>query len=396
LQRISNLFGKTIQNHLVPVHSISGLVEISGFVGKPDLARNKQNDNYFFVNNRFMKHPYFNKAVVSAFEQLIAKDESPAYFLYFDVKPEEIDINIHPQKTEINFENAQMIYQIIRSAVKEALGKYNVAPSIDFDQEGAFEIPVLKSDTIVKQPQIKINPNYNPFEKTKNSSENNNFLDKNNLGSWEELLKTFETNDKKSSNDQLPIVIENLYSQFIRIRNKYIATSVKSGLMLIEQRRAHVRILYERFREEIKNASVTVQKLLYPFQTELPAEEFSLVCELLSHFQNSGFDLGILGKNKIVVSGVPAFLSEQNPEVLFGKIIEQLRTHEYQPKEGIVDYISEILAEAAAIPHGKKLSDEEINHLTESLFACSSPNFSPSGKTIITIINYEEIDKKFK
>ncbi len=403
LQRIANLFGKSIQQSLVPVNTKSSIINISGFIGKPETARNKQSENFFFVNNRFMKHAYFNKAVLSAYDQIIAKDSAPVYFLYFDIAPESIDINIHPQKTEINFENAQMIFQILRSSIKESLGKYNIVPSIDFDREGAFEISYLSQNTLIKQPEITLNPNYNPFDtETKhNSQSTENFhktqQEKDNLGNWDELLSTFENPGEKLPIQKTIQADNSLFtSNYVQLKNKYIVTPVKSGLMLIDQKRAHERILYERFRNEMKSKTSCSQQTLYPVSLELEPNEFSLIYELQNQIREAGFDIGTLGKSTIVVSGIPSYLTGSDPEELVRSLIENIKSEEGNISNNVQEFIACVVSKSASIKYGQKLSSPEINQLIESLFSCSSPNFSPSGKIIISILNTDEIEKKFK
>jgi DNA mismatch repair protein MutL len=403
LQRIAGLFGKTIQQNLVPVNTKSSIISISGFIGKPETARGKQTENFFFVNNRFMKHAYFNKAVLSAYDQIIPKDTVPAYFLYFEISPDAIDINIHPQKVEINFENSQMIFQIIRSSVKEALGKYNVVPSIDFDQEGAFEIPFLSKDTIIKQPEIKYNPDYNPFETSSgertqlNSGNYVSQREKDNLGNWEDLLSSFENTHEKQDIQLKTENIENEFSnKYIQLKNKYIVTPVKSGLMLIDQKRAHERILYEHFRNEMKSETSYSQQTLYPVTIELQPNDFSLIFEMLNQIRAAGFDISVMGKSSVIISGIPSYLSDTDPEELFRNLLENIKSEEPDISNNMQDFIARVLSKSSSIQYGQKLSNTEINHIIESLFACSSPNFSPSGKTIITILNIEELEKKFK
>jgi len=403
LQRIANLFGKSIQQSLVPVNTKSSIINISGFIGKPETARNKQSENFFFVNNRFMKHAYFNKAVLSAYDQIIAKDSAPVYFLYFDIAPESIDINIHPQKTEINFENAQMIFQILRSSIKESLGKYNIVPSIDFDREGAFEISYLSQNTLIKQPEITLNPNYNPFntETKHNSQSTENFhktqREKDNLGNWAELLSTFENPGEKLPIQKTIQADNSLFtSNYVQLKNKYIVTPVKSGLMLIDQKRAHERILYERFRNEMKSKTSCSQQTLYPVSLELEPNEFSLIYELQNQIREAGFDIGTLGKSTIVVSGIPSYLTGSDPEELVRSLIENIKSEEGNISNNVQEFIACVVSKSASIKYGQKLSSPEINQLIESLFSCSSPNFSPSGKIIISILNTDEIEKKFK
>jgi DNA mismatch repair protein MutL len=316
--------------------------------------------------------------------------------------PDAIDINIHPQKTEINFENSQMIYQIIRTSVKEALGKYNIVPSIDFDQEGAFEISYLSKKTVVKQPEISTNPNYNPFETTKNDSETHfnvqkSQREKDNLGNWDDLLSTFENQQEK-----IPVqkTIEDNDSSFsdnyVQLKNKYIVTPVKSGLMLIDQKRAHERILYERFRNEMKSRTSYSQQTLYPITVELQPNDFSLIYELLDQIREAGFDLGTIGKSSVVISGIPSYLTDIDPEELFRNLLENIKSEEPDISNNMQEFIARVLAKSSSIKYGQKLSSREINHIIESLFSCSTPNFSPSGKTIISILNFEELEKKFK
>jgi len=405
-QRITSIFGKNFGQYLIPIEVNTSIINIVGYLGKPEIAKKTKSENYFFVNNRYMRHSYLHKAVSSAYEQIIPGDSSPVYFLYFDINPDKIDINIHPQKTEINFENTHEIFQILRTSVKEALGKFNIAPSIDFDQEGSIEIPSYSSSNIIKQPEIEINPYYNPFDKIRNSSYNSNFKNhqnnNENIENWEDLYNGFEKNNKNDSLEEIenePNLFnenQNNLGKFIQIQNKYIVTPVKSGLMFIHQKRAKHRILYEKYLESIDNQQSVTQQLLYPENIEMSQSDFAIIETFIEDLKQVGFDISIFGKHSIIVNGIPSYLDKSNPTEIISSVLGEIKTYGKDLKIGSKEKIALILAKSSTAKFFEKLNSEEMSYITDNLFACKMPNFSPDGKTIISIIGIEEIEKKFK
>jgi DNA mismatch repair protein MutL len=403
-KRIINLFGKNLNQNLIDIKTKTSIVNISGFIGKPENAKKKFGEQFFFVNNRYMRHPYFHRAIMQAYEKILPPEHVPSYFVYLEIDPGNIDINIHPTKTEIKFEDERSIYQILQATVKEGLGKFNVAPSLDFDNEAGIEIPVLRKNTEINAPRINVNPDYNPFEKENNHSGNKTFhsnLNKDNLLNWENIYSGFEKSnhqdDDPAKEEQVTLDMETrkASSNFMHLKGKFIVTPVKSGLMLIDQKRAHERILFEKFVHTLQNAKGIAQQNLYPRSIELNPEDYNLLLEISDELTRLGFDIRRFGINTVIINGCPSHLQNGDPV----KVIEEL-LEDYKATQGIKSSVEEKVAQslskASAINYGKILGMEEMRDLVDNLFACSNPNFSPGGKQILTIVTMEELEKKLK
>ena len=406
-KRIVDLFGKAINQSLVQVNEETSLVNIYGFIGQPKFARKTIGEQFFFVNGRFIRHPYFHKAVMQAYQQLLPPDAFPSYFLFLDTDPGNIDINVHPTKTEIKFENERDIWQIIHAAVRESLGKHNVVPSIDFDQNGSIDIPVpLKSADQIPFPEIQINPDYNPFDTGKTSSMGSfgrTPQEKKNLDRWEDLytgtqLKLKPVDETEPGNDDFLYVQP--VGQFsgkktLQLKQKYILTPVKSGLMVIDQKRAHERILFEKFMEVLKSDSVASQQLLFPQTIELNPADSAILLNILPELLSLGFDIREFGKNTFIISGTPGVLDVSSPELIVEKLLEEYKNSPVDARSKAKEQIAISLAKASALDYGTELKQEEIDHLIDQLFACATPNFSPDGKKVLTIIPTTDIEKSF-
>ncbi|MDR1810914.1 MAG: DNA mismatch repair endonuclease MutL, partial [Prevotella sp.] len=397
-QRIINVTGKGFNHQLIPLEIETNLAKIYGFIGKPEAARKTRAQQFFFVNGRYMRHPYFAKAVQSAYEQLIPTGENPHYFIYFEVNPASIDVNIHPTKTEIKFENEQSLWQILAATVKEALGKSNETPSIDFDSEGAVNIPIHNPSSMVS-PELHLTPGYNPFKvgAAGAASYQRPKMD------WEALYKGFEkekklTADKPEADTNLFHTLENgnTYEGFpahYQYKNHYILTSVKSGLMLIDQHLAHVRILFDRFLSRIRQSRGVSQRALFPEIVEFAASEAVMLPYLLDDFEAVGFDLANLGNNSYAINGVPSEIAGLNPvELLHNMLSKSIETGS-DVKEEIQETLALSMAYAVAIPYGRKLSPEEITEIVDGLFASPEHNHTPDGRSIIAILSDGDIAK---
>jgi len=406
-QRIESIFGKNakkrLQQQLLSIETSTNIVNISGYVGKPEYAQ-KSADQYFFVNGRYMRHPYFHKAVMLAYNQTIQHGDNPFYFIYFEVNPDTIDINIHPTKTEIKFENEQTIWSILNAVVKEALGKFNVLPSIDFDQEGAPDIPVKINLETVRPPQTSFNPDYNPFNASKNYQRQK--LD------WEKLYTDFETktiepddvephtaiNVIEQIDDQQQKILgaDEIRATNYQFKNQYIVTSVKSGMMLIDQHRAHVRILFEQYMNYIQEHASPSQQLLFPEVFEPDAGKSLYFETLIPDLLKAGFDIVKTGTDIFEIRGVPVLVVNHNISSLCFDLIEKSISTGQDTSSEIHTVVALALAEASALRTGQALSSEEMSDLIDRLFACGNPNFTPSDKPIISIITQEEIAARFK
>ncbi len=417
-KRIISLFGKNINQSLIPVDTNTSLINISGFIGQPKSARKTLGEQFFFVNGRFMKHPFFNRAVQQAYDRILPPETFPSYFLYFEVDPAAIDINIHPTKTEIKFEDEQSSWHIIQASVREAIGKFNLMPSIDFDQAGSIDIPLSPlPGSSVPEPEIRINPNFNPFEKERGSdrsySSPTTYRDERNMDNWQALYRGFEReadqNDLSrgdhSDNQEDWVNQEGVQQEFkneglsienhnfLQFKNKYILTPVKSGLMVIDQRRAHERILYENFLRIIDNHLAISQRQLFPAKLELNAVDQEILVVLDEELRALGFEVRHSGEDIYYIEGIPALLSHLNASDLVIKLIEDFKNRPVDVKEEIKEHIALLLSQSSAINYGVALKSEEILELFNLLFACKTPNYSPSGKTIVSIVSFQDFEK---
>ena len=396
-QRIIGVFGRQINQELITLETETSLITIKGFIGKPEHARRTYGEQFFFVNKRFMKHPYFHKAVTEAYQNILAPDTIPAYFIFMETDPASIDINIHPTKTEIKFEDESAIWQILMASVRESLGRFNIVPSLDFENEALIDIPVRNtSDPLPQPPEIKINPEYNPFEKKDKVLFRPDFIDrfeKANTENWEKLYSTLEK-ENEDPDKFLRGTEEN--RKFIQIGNKYISCPVKSGIMLIDQKRAHERILYEKFLECLRNNIPVSQTELYPLTIELGPADYALLREVADDLKQLGLNIEFAGKNTIILKGRPSDSTSSDPVEMFEKIIEEYKSAGGDPAKGAREKLADAMAGSAAIQYGKQLTQSEMEGLFDSLFACSAPNYSPKGKPVINIITIEDLDRKFK
>lgn len=404
-QRIVGVFGDKYNQKLVPVNETTDIVAIDGFVSKPEFAKKTRGEQYFFVNNRFIKNAYLNHAVQNAFDQLLSKEQFPSYFLKLEIDPSKIDINIHPTKTEIKFEDERAIYAIIRTAVKQSLGKFNISPTIDFEQEMSFKIPVAKDTDSIKVPTIKVNPNYNPFDKKetlpiekKRSTEN-----------WESLYSSFEKDtsaiiqhQEKQGGQQIietdweDSVDESTPNKtFIQLHLKYILTQLKTGCLIIDQQRAHERVLYEGFAKNIDNKKGNVQQLLFPETIQFTNADAELINEIVPEIKALGFDFDKMGVNTFVVSGVPAELKEANTKATFENLLEQFKINRSELKLDKRENLAISMARSASIKTGQKLSVEEMKGLVDQLFACEMPYTLPNGKPTTITLDLNDLNQQF-
>lgn len=427
--RLMNVFGKKLNEQLLTVEVETTLVKVSGYVGKPESSRKKGAHQYFFVNGRYMRHPYFHRAIMEAYEPLVPAGEQVSYFIYMEVEPADIDVNIHPTKTEIKFENEQAIWQILSAAVRETLGRFGGVPSIDFDTEGRPDIPVPESVLPTELPQVKFNPSFNPFESASSpssvsgggSSYRRTPID------WEaaysglqrpSALRTDETShaleevytsaissmDEKIESPQLfPSAVSSdstetpSFAGHYQFKGRYIATSVKSGLMLIDQHRAHVRILFERYVRQMESSGGVSQGMLFPELLQLTAAEDAMLQTILSDLQAVGFDLSPLGGGSYSVSAIPAGTEGVDAVALVHRMVTSAIEREGCGEVGaeVRTAVALSLARSAAIVYGQILSAAEMDELVASLFACSTPGYTPDGQTVLSVITLDEIEKRF-
>jgi len=384
-KRIIGIFGKAANSYLIPLETETSLVKIDGYIGKPEYARKKYGEQYFFVNNRFIRHPYFHKAVMNGYEQILAPDHIPSYFIFFETDPSSVDVNIHPSKTEVKFEDEKAIWQILLAAVKEAIGRNNLSPSLDFDREGVIDIPVLKKNIEVHIPEIETDPEYNPFEGERTYSRSvvgSGYLEKKYQG-WEQLFEPSPESEPVSTRHLL-------------VKNKYILSPVKSGVMVIDRRRAHERIIYERMIEAQSNRKPLAQQTLFPETVRLGSADYQVCLEMMDELEKLGYDIRDFGKETVVIHGLPAETSPSKAGEKLEMLIEQ-----YNNMEGVLEAdkperVARAASRASAMGVGNSLTELEMKELVDQLFACSNPNYTPSGKLIVKIIELAELDKYFK
>ena len=421
-QRILAVFGKKLNQQLLSVDVNTTMIKISGYVAKPETARKKGAHQYFFVNGRYMRHPYFHKAVMDAYEQLIPIGEQISYFLYFEVDPANIDVNIHPTKTEIKFENEQAIWQIISAAVKESLGKFNAVPSIDFDTEDMPDIPAFEQNLPPEPPRVQYNSDFNPFKTSSSGSGGGVAGYSRQKVEWEDLYGGLEKASKMNrpvinepeaepdyfspAEPEAPAVVPstlyanepivekgNLHLQF---KGRFILTSVKSGLMLIDQHRAHIRVLFDRYMMQIRQKQGMSQGVLFPEILQLPVSEAAVLQSIMDDLSAVGFELSDLGGGSYAINGIPAGIEGLNPVELVRSMLHTAMEKGNDVKEEVQSILALTLSRAAAIVYGQVLSNEEMVNLVDNLFACVAPNYTPDGKVVLSTIKEEEIEKLFR
>ncbi len=396
-QRIVQIFGANFNDRLVPVTEDTDLVRISGFIVKPEFARKTRGEQFFFVNNRFIKNTYLHHAVVTAFNDLIASECHPGYFIKLEVNPQQLDVNIHPTKTEVKFEDERFIYAILRSSIRRALGKYNIAPSLDFDNEPAFDIPLKKDIHQVKPPQITVNPGYNPFAERPTGG----FRKMEDWLSAVELKPTSATHEiiipKESQHIQTSTGFEEdtVHLHYFQLMNKYLVVGTDEGLFIIDQHRAHERVIFDRMAEAMEKNKVASQMELFPETLQLSANDASLVNEMLEDLQCMGFDIEPFGTNTYLIRGVPSDAAGHQPLALIEGLLEDFRSQQKLNRTDRRQRMLIVLSHKMAIKSGVILNRMEAEQLVADLFHSTMPYTSPSGKPILFRMSLEELDEKF-
>ena len=402
--RIANIFGKKLNEQLLDVDVDTTLIRLKGFVGRPEAAKKKGCHQYLFANGRFMRHPYFAKAVMEAYDQLIPTGEQVPYFLYFEVDPANIDVNIHPTKTEIKFENEQAIWQIIMAAVREVLGRFSAVPVLEFDTEGRPDIPVFQDHGAVSAPKLEINTSFNPFAKHTESSVSKA------PSHWESLYPKDGQNTAFDGCELTDITEDrqgDLYatqdegkpemsSEHMQLQGQYILTPVRSGVMVVNQQRAHMRILYDKYRSQMQGMPVSTQGLLFPEVVQFSIADAMLLEEATDELKALGFDLSPLGGGSFAVRGMPAGLEGIQPATLLAHIVESIKEGSADAEADIQHRLALTIARSASIVVGQALTNAEMDSLINQLFACTNPNHTPDGKLIVTILQYAEIERMFR
>ena len=396
--RIIRVFGSAVNQQLIPIQTDTSIVKVQGFIGTPESARKTYGEQFFFVNRRYMRHPYFHKAVTESYEQVLPPESYPSYFIYLESPPESIDINIHPTKTEIKFEDEKAIFHILLASVREALGKHNIVPSLDFNEDATIDIPVFRKDEKVVIPEIEINPDYNPFDKQWSGDQS--FASRppasERLKNWELLYKGADEDQQERSGDiYAEHTVEPNLHKFVQIRNRYIVTPVKSGLLVIDQKRAHERILYDRYMSTLSSGSRISQQDLYPATVRLNAADHALLMEIFDDICSLGFDIRDLGNQSIVINGLPADIKEKNTAELIDEFLEYYKQTESDIKSKAKEKLALSMAKASSIPYNRTLDNKEMRELTDQLFASKEPALTQDGKRIYFIWQSEELEKRF-
>ena len=407
-QRIANVFGTRLADNLLPVEVETPMVSICGFVGKPEASRKRGLQQFFFVNNRYMRHPYFHRAVQEAFARLIPADEQVPYFLYFDVPPAEIDVNIHPTKTEIKFENEMAIWQILLAAIREALGRFNAIPSMDFDTEGRpDDIPVYNplDPTLPRTPApptVHVDPTYNPF----NSAPQEPSFPSRQGGSVSSPLETVPGHARAQ---QVPRDWELLYAgavtpdavpeappSLLQYRATYLLAPAEDGLLLIDQHRAHIRVLYDRYMTQLQSAPLPSQRYLFPEVMELSPASAAIFAAIAPQLQRFGFDVNDLGGGAISIIGYPSGFEGIDIQRLLTELLAAAADRGTLTAEQLFGKFALTMARAAAIPTGQILTQQEMQSLVAQLHATQTPNYTPDGHPITALIPQDHITQLFK
>jgi DNA mismatch repair protein MutL len=417
-QRIVHIFGNQINEKLLPVQAKTELVSITGYIGKPETARKTRGEQYFFANGRFIKHPYLHHAVEQAFEELIPDSAIPSYFLYIEVDPTTIDINIHPTKTEVNFQNGQILYASIRSSVKHALGMFSLSPTIDFDTEPTFDFVAPKGYE-PKAPSITVNPDYNPFRKPQNFLKANAGMNPNRSG-WEKMYEGIANQQQSQQNQQnqqseLDTGRENGFSnnpqtdssaqslipetntpaitKLFQVQNRFIVANVKSGLLIVDQQKAYERIIFEKISFNAEGQAVTRQRVLFPKSIQLSAVDTQILSEITEDLDSLGFEVSDMGNGTFVINTVPSNMPPGEIEDFIDGLLEDYKKNRNDSTDDQRIKLARIIAGNIAVKTGQTLKPEEMQQLIDELFGCQVPEIAPDGSKILKIIQVSEIDK---
>lgn len=403
-QRIVNTFGRKTNEKLVPVEETTEVLSISGFVGKPEYSKKSRGEQFFFVNNRYIKSPYLNHSILSAFEGLLQTGRYPSYFLNLQVDPKSIDINIHPTKTEIKFDDEQTMYAIIRAAIKHSLGQFSIAPVLDFERDKNLDTPYALNAAETSAPKVEVNRSFNPFYKSSNRTP---LYSKPVSESWEGLyvgLDSKSNTDNFSqlsyeSNEMMSSIfddkIERKVQKTFQLHNKYIINTIKSGMVVIDQNRAHERILYEDYLRKITTNKAVSQQLLFPLQLNLSTSDINIIKDVQQALETTGFVFSTSTNETVELKGLPVGVKESDVSNIFDQLIHDIENEIPDLNFSVSDLLSKSLAKSLAIKNGKKLERQEQEYIVNTLFFCKEPAVSPSNKSIFITIKVDELDKKF-
>ncbi len=419
-QRVVNIFGHKTNERLIPIDEDTDVLKLTGFIIKPEFAKKKRGEQFFFVNDRFIKSPYLHHAINAAFDGLTEKACHPGYFLYLTVPTNTIDINIHPTKTEVKFDNEKVLYEILRAAVKHSLGQFNAVPSLDFTKDKNLETPYHYKNKPVSEPRIEVDPSFNPFKtesnfnpftttsdqpKAKttnyNTTSSQNYKPKKKEGDWETLYNGIESIANKEIDQEklTPQLFETKETKLIKdtfqIQNKYILCNLNKGTFLVHQHLAHQRVLYENFLENITVKEASSQQLLFPISINYSQQEIHILKNIKDELESTGFMFEEITKEHVVVIGIPTTISESQISMVFEQLIEDFQEGIDENSFSQLDMIAKSLAKTLAIKTGTKLSETEQEGLISDLFACKEANISPFRKKVYTNITNKKLDVIF-
>ena len=413
-QRVVNIFGTKTNEKLVPVEEVTEVLTVSGFVGKPEFSKKTKSEQFFFVNNRFVKSPYLNHAINAAYDGLLKDGYHPSYFLNLTVNPKTIDINIHPTKTEIKFDDEHTLYAILRSSVKHSLGQFNIAPVLDFNSDANLDTPYNYKDKASQTPTIEVNSTFNPFageQRTPSYSDSHNrpSYSKTPPANWEGLYVGLESKSNASQRDfsELTFETEAKTSSIFKsdavtqrkttyqLRQKYVVSTIKSGMLIIDQNRAHQRILYENLLEQLTSKEATTQQLLFPLQLSFSNSDLEIVKQLKSDLEYAGFVFSEVDNEELTITGIPVGVPESEVSIVLEQLISDVENDLPDQNFSASDLLAKSMAKSLAIKTGQTLNEEEQEHIVNSLFACKEPLVSPTNKTTFITLSVDDIEKKF-
>jgi len=409
-QRIVHIFGSRANEKLVPVTEETQVVKINGFIIKPEFAKKSRGEQFFFVNNRFIKSPYLHHAVTAAFEGLIKPDSYPGYFLYLEVDPGSIDINIHPTKTEVKFDDEHTLYAMLRSTIKHGLGQFNVVPTMDFEHDQNLNTPYNYKNKEALQPKVTVDSSFNPFKEVTSKKSSNRTYVKQNTEGWEEMYVGLESQVGKNENfsslrfeseivsgsifDGQKDALETITTTF-QLRRKYVVTTIKSGMLVIDQSRAHQRVLYEQFLKNITINEAVSQQLLFPLVLPFSKADMEILREIREHLTTIGFAFSKVGTEELEITGVPLMVNESEVAIILEQLIADYQLEATNDGFTQTDVLSKTLAKTLSVKTGEVLNNEAQLALVNNLFACKESRISPFNKPIYITITESEIDKKF-
>ena len=377
-KRISSIFGRKIEENLIPLNEKTSLAKISGFILKPQISRKSRNNQFLFVNNRYIKSQFLNHSINNAYDGLLKDGYYPGYFIFLEINPSKIDVNVHPNKTEIKFEDEKNLYSIINSSIKHSLGVYQIAPVLDFEKEPSMELPYDSQKSLIKEPSIEVNSSFNPFEKEKNNEE------------WEELESKIENGIFNKTNNNEEIDSPKIFQVF----NKYIITTTGSSVIIVDQSLAHQRILYEQFLKSSADNSSKSQKLIFPIEIELSKNQEIILSEIKDVINSIGFKFTI-NKRVVIINATPPIISDNPVEEIFQDLLNDNNSYNIKESFSLSDLIAKKISKLLSIRTGKPLKLREQQTIINQLFSCKEPKLSPFNKQIFVTLDKKDLDKNF-